>query len=92
MRFLRWSTAAPSGGVAQAVPDTCTVTPGGVAALWGARDPNGTFYLYDEHVLWDPEPTQNAIGDRIDGWRVCWIGGWDKCRVLFVVMVERQTT
>ncbi|HEY3837391.1 MAG TPA: hypothetical protein VGL72_12500 [Bryobacteraceae bacterium] len=29
------------------------------------------------------------VGDRIDGWRVCWIGGWDKCRVLFVVMVER---
>ena len=21
-----------------------------------------------------------ALGDRIDGWRVCWIGGWDKCR------------
>jgi hypothetical protein len=31
-----------------------------------------------------------AIGDRIDEWRVCWIGGWDKCRVLFVVMVERK--
>jgi hypothetical protein len=31
-----------------------------------------------------------AIGDRIDGWRVCWLGGWDKCRVFFVVMVERQ--
>jgi hypothetical protein len=30
-----------------------------------------------------------ALGDRIDGWRVSWIGGWDKCRVLFVVMVER---
>ena len=30
-----------------------------------------------------------ALGHRIDGWRVCWIGGWDKCRVLFVVMVER---
>jgi hypothetical protein len=30
-----------------------------------------------------------VLGDRIDGWRVCWIGGWDKCRVLFVVMVER---
>jgi hypothetical protein len=30
-----------------------------------------------------------AVGDRIDGWRVCWVGGWDKCRVLFVVMVER---
>jgi hypothetical protein len=31
-----------------------------------------------------------ALGDHIDGWRVCWVGGWDKCRVLFVVMVERQ--
>jgi len=18
-----------------------------------------------------------ALGDRIDGWRACWIGGWD---------------
>jgi hypothetical protein len=32
-----------------------------------------------------------AIDDRIDGWRVCWIGGWDRCRVLFVVMVERRS-
>jgi hypothetical protein len=30
------------------------------------------------------------LGDDIDGWRVCW-GGWDKCRVLFVVMVKRVT-
>jgi hypothetical protein len=30
------------------------------------------------------------LGDRIEGWRVCWLGGWDKGRVLFVVMVERQ--
>ena len=29
------------------------------------------------------------LGDRIDGWRVSWVGGWDKCRVVFVVMVER---
>jgi hypothetical protein len=29
------------------------------------------------------------LGDRIDGWRVCWVGGWDKGKVLFVVMVER---
>ena len=28
------------------------------------------------------------LGHRIDGWRVCWVGGWDRCRVLFVVMVE----
>jgi Phage integrase family len=26
-----------------------------------------------------------APGDHIDGWRVCWVGGWDKCRTLFVV-------
>ena len=32
-----------------------------------------------------------AIGDRIDGWRVCWVGGWEKCRVLFVVMVGKAT-
>ena len=31
------------------------------------------------------------LGDDIDGWRVCWLGGWDKCRVLFVVMVKRLT-
>jgi hypothetical protein len=30
-----------------------------------------------------------ALGECIDGWRVCWQGGWDKCRILFVVMVER---
>jgi hypothetical protein len=30
-----------------------------------------------------------GLGDQIDGWRVCWVGGWDKRRVLFVVMVER---
>lgn len=31
-----------------------------------------------------------ALGDEIDGWRVCWLGGWDKCRVLFVIMVVRK--
>ena len=31
-----------------------------------------------------------AIGDHIDGSLVCWIGGWDKCRVLLVVMVEKR--
>jgi hypothetical protein len=29
------------------------------------------------------------LGEYIDGWRVCWLGGWDKHRVLFVVMAER---
>jgi hypothetical protein len=30
-----------------------------------------------------------VLGERIDGWRVCWLGGWDKGRVFFVAMVER---
>ena len=30
-----------------------------------------------------------SLGDHIDGWRVCWLGGWDKGRVFYVVMVER---
>jgi hypothetical protein len=29
------------------------------------------------------------LGERIDGWRVCWLGGWDRGRVFYVVMVER---
>jgi hypothetical protein len=31
-----------------------------------------------------------SLGDRIADWWVCWVGEWDKCRVLFVVMVERE--
>jgi hypothetical protein len=31
------------------------------------------------------------LGDDIDGWQVCWLGGWGKGRVLFVVMVKRVT-
>ena len=29
------------------------------------------------------------LGDDIDGWRVCWVGGWDKGRVFYVAMVLR---
>ena len=35
--------------------------------------------------------TPVKIGDHIDGWRVCWLGGWDRGRLLYVVMVERVT-
>jgi hypothetical protein len=31
-----------------------------------------------------------VLGDRIAGWRVCWLGGWDQGKVFFVVMVERM--
>ena len=30
-----------------------------------------------------------TLADRIDGWRVCWVGGWDRGKILFVVMVSR---
>jgi len=28
-------------------------------------------------------------GARIDGWRVCWLGGWDRHRFFSIVMVEK---
>ncbi len=31
------------------------------------------------------------LGDEIDGWRVCWIGGWSKHLIVFVVMVLRPS-
>jgi hypothetical protein len=33
-----------------------------------------------------------GLGDDMDGWQVCWLGGWDKCRIVFLVMVKRVTT
>ncbi len=29
------------------------------------------------------------LGHQIEGWQVCWVGGWDRHRVFFIVMVER---
>jgi hypothetical protein len=29
------------------------------------------------------------LGARIDGWRVSWLGGWDRHEFFFIVMVER---
>lgn len=45
------------------------VTPTAVAALWGARDPGGTIFLYAEHLLPHPEPCQNARAIQA-------LGGW----------------
>jgi predicted phage terminase large subunit-like protein len=36
------------------------ITKYSVAALWGARDPSGTIYLYGEHLFLDTEPGRNA--------------------------------
>jgi len=37
-----------------------------------------------------PSPFLVSLGDRIDNWLVSWLGGWDKFRVFFIVMVERE--
>ena len=33
-------------------------------------------------------PRPVAVGKQIDGWQVCWLGGWDKARIFFFVMVS----
>ena len=30
-----------------------------------------------------------AVGDQLDGWRVCWLGGWDKNQLFYWVMVVK---
>ena len=30
-----------------------------------------------------------ALGEQIDRWRVCWLGGWGKKRLFYYVMVSR---
>ena len=42
-----------------------------------------TKFLHLRH----PAPLGQSLDD---GWRVCWLGGWDKHRFFFVVMVVRQ--
>ena len=35
--------------------------------------------------------TPVTIGTRFGEWRVCWLGGWTRCRLSFVVMLVRIT-
>jgi len=62
------------------------VTPTAVAALWGARDPSGRIFLYAEHLLGHPEPSENARAILAQG---PWIPGVltmeseaDRCQVV----------
>ena len=48
------------------------ITRNAVAALWGARDPSGTIYLYAEHLFAHAEPSENIraikkLGEWIPG-------------------------
>jgi hypothetical protein len=31
-----------------------------------------------------------VMGEEIDGWKVCWLGGWGKNELFFCVMVARK--
>jgi hypothetical protein len=35
--------------------------------------------------------TQAMLGERINAWRLCWLGGWDRGRLFYLVMVERAS-
>ena len=29
------------------------------------------------------------VGEKLGPWKVCWVGGWDKAGILYIVMVSR---
>jgi hypothetical protein len=35
--------------------------------------------------------TSVTLGSRFGDWRVCWLGGWEKHRMYFLVMLVRVT-
>ena len=35
--------------------------------------------------------TPVALGSRFGEWQVCWLGGWNKHRLYFLVMLVRVT-
>jgi hypothetical protein len=81
LRGLRGNFGVPESQIVVepfSIPDSwprafvITVMPAAVATLWGARDQNGTIFLYAEHVLPHAEPAENACtikqqGDWIPG-------------------------
>jgi hypothetical protein len=36
--------------------------------------------------------TSVTLGSRFGDWRVCWLGGWEKHRMYYLVMLMRVTT
>ena len=74
------------------MPGTSGIKVAEVKTIYGAR--TIALDLKTHHIFSiateQNEPRQPAtLGDRIDGWRVCWVGGWDRGTVFFVVMVSR---
>ena len=36
-------------------------------------------------------PRPVTVGSRFGDWRVCWLGGWEKHRLYYLVMLVRVT-
>ena len=51
------------------------------------REPEPAHRLIETKFLHLRKPV--ALGECIEGWRVCWLGGWDRGKVFFIVMVSR---
>jgi hypothetical protein len=57
---------------------TWTVLPGEWRYAYGASDLDRTRTLSADSYQIPPSRKPAVLGDRIDGWRVCWLGGSDK--------------
>jgi hypothetical protein len=31
-----------------------------------------------------------VLGERVDGWRVCWLGGWDRNRLFYLAIQSKR--
>ena len=65
-----------------AIDVTCQATP-----LPNAAPKHPKASLVETRFLRLRKPAE--IGDRVGGWRVCWLGGWDRGKMFFIVMVDR---
>jgi hypothetical protein len=52
------------------------------------REPEPAHRLIETKFLHLRQPV--ALGECIEGWRVCWLGGWDRGKIFFVMMVSRS--
>ena len=52
--------------------------------MWTQRDPSMQLETKFLRLR-----TPVTIGSRFDDWRVCWLGGWTRHRLTYLVMVEQ---
>jgi hypothetical protein len=81
MRYL------PARWTSMAAPDPFVIAAAGrTSAIWATeRKP----FHHSIAVFWGIGREPAALGEQIDGWKVYWVGGWGRDRLLFYVMVAR---